>query len=240
MDLARRITGQEGLPQRVMSLGGHFVVDDVATTPNTQLAAYDFGDGVPFLFESRGLPAQPGVNYMDPFRSMRGPNGLAVLCEGGYYSGYTGGAAYSYDGKQIQRFPGDGGGGHMPNFLAAVRSRRAQDLAAPIATGHISTALCHLGNLSHRLGGTAELATAQTAIEKIPDALDALAGMQKHLEVHGVDLNRQLLTLGPWIQVDAAAENIAAVEGGDEGALEHARFLLKETQRSPWAIPDQV
>lgn len=240
IDLARRITGQEGWPQRTMSLGGHFVVDDVATTPNTQLAIFDFGAGVPILFEARGLPAQPGVNYMDPFRSMRGPNGLSVLCEGGYYSGYTGGAAYTHEGKQILRFPGDGGAGHMTNFLAAVRSRRSADLAAPIATGHTSTSICHLGNLSQRLGRNLGFAAAQQAAAGFAPALDALDEMKAHLNVHGVDLARQALTVGPWIQVDAANEDIAAVEGGDESALGLARFLLKETQRAAWAIPDQV
>jgi predicted dehydrogenase len=240
IDLARRITGQEGLPQRVLSLGGHYVVDDVATTPNTHLAVYDFGAGVPFLFEARALPAQPGANYMDAFRSMRGPNGLAVLCEGGYYSGYTGGAAYSYDGKQIQRFAGDGGGGHMANFLAAVRSRRKEDLAAPISTGHVSSAICHLGNLAYRLGRAAEYPSVQGAIEKIPDAVAALEGMKTHLGVHGVDLAKQPLNVSPWVQIDAATETISAVEGGDEAALEHARFLVKETQRAAWTIPERV
>lgn len=242
LDLARRIANQPQLPRRVLSLGGHYGVDDVAETPNAQLVVYDFGpDAVPFLFESRALPAQPGVSYMDAFRGTRGPNALAVLCEDGHLSGYVGSAAYSRDGKRIHQFSGDGGGGHMENFLAAVRSRRSEQLAAPIAVGHESTMLCHFGNISHRLGRDARLGDVRRAIRDFPAAREALDGMDKHLEVHGVELGRVPITLGPWLQLDAANETIAAVEGADDASvLERARFLTRETQRQPWVIPDVV
>jgi hypothetical protein len=177
---------------------------------------------------------------MDNFRGMRGPNGVAVLCEGGYLSGYTGAAAYDQNGKQIHRFTGDGGRGHMTNFLNAVRNRRPQDLAAPIEIGHASTSFCHFGNISHRLGTTAGLAAARAAVEAIPDAAAALQDMHRHLSVHGIDLERAPLTVGPWLQIDGPNETIASVAGGNESRLEHAKFLLKETQRAPWMIPDVV
>ena len=240
IDIARRVTGQDTLPTRVTSLGGQFGVDDVATTPNAQLAVFDFAGGVPIFFESRGLPAKPGVKYMDAVRGMRGPNGLAVLCEGGYLSGYTGTVAYDNSGKQIQRFSGDGGIGHMTNFLNAVRSRRPQDLAAPIATGHASTSFCHLGNIAHRVGETSDLAAARKSIETMPDVVAALQDMQRHLGVHGIELERAPLTVGPWLKVDAANETFSAVEGGNDTTLDHAKFLLKEVQRAPWMIPEVV
>ena len=240
IDIARRITGEDRLPTRVTSVGGHFGVDDVATTPNAQLAVFDYAGGVPLLFEARGLPAEPGRKYMDNFRGMRGPNGLAVLCEGGYLSGYTGSVAVDNDGKQIQRFTGDGGRGHMANFFATVRSRRTQDLAAPIPVGHTSTAICHLGNIAHRLGTASDLASAQQSLGGIPDALAALGDMQRHLGLHGIEVDRTAMTVGPWLQIDGENETVAAVDGGAETALERARFLLKETQRAPWMIPDAV
>ena len=43
-------------------------------------------------------------------------------------------------------------GPHMQNFLSAVRSRRYQDLNAEVAIGARSASLCHLANLSYRLG----------------------------------------------------------------------------------------
>ena len=36
--------------------------------------------------------------------------------------------------------------------MSAVRSGKVEDLNADIEEGHISSALCHLGNISYRLG----------------------------------------------------------------------------------------
>ena len=41
---------------------------------------------------------------------------------------------------------------HFQNFVKAVKSRRPEDLNAEIEKGHISAALCHLGNISYRTG----------------------------------------------------------------------------------------
>ena len=43
-------------------------------------------------------------------------------------------------------------GSHMSNWLACIRSGRAQDLHAPIEVGHRSATLCHLANLAMELG----------------------------------------------------------------------------------------
>ena len=41
---------------------------------------------------------------------------------------------------------------HVANFLDAVRSRNRSNLAADIEEGHLSAALCHLANVSYRMG----------------------------------------------------------------------------------------
>ena len=41
-------------------------------------------------------------------------------------------------------------GGHFQNFINAVRSRKREELNAEILEGHLSAALCHLGNISYR------------------------------------------------------------------------------------------
>lgn len=46
------------------------------------------------------------------------------------------------------------GGNDFHNFNDCVRSRRSQDLHAPIEAGHISCGLLHLANASYRLGRT--------------------------------------------------------------------------------------
>ena len=41
---------------------------------------------------------------------------------------------------------------HMQNFLACVRSRKEQDLHDPLAIAVPSANLCHLANISYRVG----------------------------------------------------------------------------------------
>jgi hypothetical protein len=41
---------------------------------------------------------------------------------------------------------------HFENFLTAVRSRRYEDLNCDVETGALSAAMCHLANISYRLG----------------------------------------------------------------------------------------
>ena len=41
---------------------------------------------------------------------------------------------------------------HFENFIECVRSRKSDNLRAPIEEGHFSTTLCHLGNISYRVG----------------------------------------------------------------------------------------
>ena len=43
---------------------------------------------------------------------------------------------------------------HFTNFIDCVRSRKWQDLHADILEGHLSTSLCHLGNIACRLKRT--------------------------------------------------------------------------------------
>ena len=54
-------------------------------------------------------------------------------------------------GEVVERGPGvDDSVPLVRNFLDCVKSRRRPD--ADIEAGHLSTTLCHLGNISHRLG----------------------------------------------------------------------------------------
>jgi predicted dehydrogenase len=43
---------------------------------------------------------------------------------------------------------------HFANFIDCVRSRKKEDLRAPVEEGHISCTLVHLANVSYRLGRT--------------------------------------------------------------------------------------
>jgi predicted dehydrogenase len=234
LDIARRFGGNDAPPRRIVSAGARLGVDDAGETPNTQIAVLDY-PRFPVVFELRGMPARRGAEA-ESFRGIR--SGVVVQCEGGSYAGYIGGAIFDPSGREIRKVPGDAGVTHMANFLAAMRSRRPQDLAASIETGHGSTALCHYGNISHRIGRPARWTEVQAAFEPVGPAREALDGLGQHLGAHGIDRDR--LTLGPWLELASKGDGIAGVGGGDENLLARARSLLEEPQRPPYLIPDSV
>ena len=46
---------------------------------------------------------------------------------------------------------------HFVNFIECMRSRKTEDLHAPIREGYLSSTLVHLANASYRLGRTIHL-----------------------------------------------------------------------------------
>jgi hypothetical protein len=83
------------------------------------------------------------------------PNTIGNLFYGsrGYLAidGYT--SYKTWLGKTQDAGPeGRAGGDHFANFIDVVRSRKQEDLHAPIEEGAISTTLVHLANISYRLG----------------------------------------------------------------------------------------
>jgi hypothetical protein len=237
LDIALRMAQHHGPPRRVLSFGNRYVIDDVAQTPNSHLAVYDYPQ-IPLIFEHRALPAKPGVSYLDQVGGLR--TGVIAYCEGGTVAGLVGATAFDPSGKAIKKFAGDGGGGHVKNFFDAVRSRRKQDLAAPVETGHLSASLCHFGNISYRVGEAAPAARIDEAIGAFPAAAGIHRELQAHLKVHDVDLAKRPFQLGPWLTLDVIGDNITGLDSQNENALAQARFLLRETQRPPYVIPDVV
>jgi hypothetical protein len=199
------------------------------------LVVYDYPE-IPFIFEHRSLPAKSGVEYMDQAHGVRA--GIVVQCEGGYFAGSNGGAVYDLNDKEMIKFPGDGGAGHMANFLGVVRSRRTGDLIAPVELGQVGASLCHFGNISYRVGQAASLGQVRESLGAVPAALPHFEGLAANLGANGVDLASQPLRLGAWIQVDG--DMITGTESGGEASLERARFLLRETHRPPFVMPEQA
>ena len=235
IDACRMLAGISGLPRRALCLGGRFAVDDAGQTPNTQLCLFDY-PGFPMLVENRNLPTKSGVKAMDQFRGIR--EGFALDCEGGSFVGLKGGGwIYDKAGQRLRQFPGDGGGKHMANFLAAVCSRRTEELNAPATEGHVSSTLCHLGNISWRLGRPAPLAACRDALRTHPAAAETLTLLERNVAANGVDLAKSRFVLGPWLEVDAATESIRAVTGGDATTLTASLALARGSDRPPYRFP---
>ncbi len=244
MDIARWALGKPELSPMVFSIGGRLGYIDDGETANTQMVVHNYGDAL-LIFEVRGLPsktvpgATPGGNKSDgtdePAESMdkyRGQSiGNVIECEGGYLAGTT---AYGNDDKKIRSFIGksEGEGGHFGNFIKAVRSRKREDLHADILEGHLSSALCHTGNISYRLGRTASPEELQEALKQDTAAQETLARMEAHLAANGVDLKKTQLTLGPVLRMDPKSERFVDNP--------KANALLTRKYRAPFVVPERV
>jgi len=232
MDLARWALGQKGLAPRVMSFGGRFGYDDDAETPNTLISFFDYKPA-PLIFEVHGLPRSKELNARDIYRGIS--VGVVVQCEDGYFAaGDAGGWMYDNNGKKIKQFSGGGGGGHHQNFIDAVRSRKVTDLNADIEKGHISSALCHMGNISYRLGKSMSNDEVKDVIKGNADMADSFDRMLKHLSVNEVDVSKTLTTIGPMLTMDPKAEKFT-------GELsDMANMYVKRNYREPFVVPEKV
>ena len=145
MDLCRWILGEPELSPRVWSVGGRLGYVDDGTTPNTLIVFHDY-TLAPLIFEVRGLPSEEGSKNMDRYRGV--DIGVVVDCEGGsmLIDNYTSATMVDKDGNRLKKF--EGSSSHFANFIAAVRSRKQKELKADILEGHLSSALCHTGNIS--------------------------------------------------------------------------------------------
>ncbi len=65
---------------------------------------------------------------------------------------------------------------HFANFIECVRSRKAEDLHAPILEGHLSSALVHLANASYRLGRTINFDPETESVINDSEAAELLKG----------------------------------------------------------------
>jgi predicted dehydrogenase len=145
MDIARWGLGKNTLPSQIQSSGGRFGYKDDGETPNTQIASYRYDD-CQIDFEVRGLPTndERGVKIGNIFYGSEGFMVVNSLPRDTW--------ATFFGHKEEPGPKGKGEGDHFDNFVKAVRARKPEMLNAEILEGHLSSALCHLGNISYRLG----------------------------------------------------------------------------------------
>ena len=178
----------------------------------------------------RGLPASAGKKEMDRYRGMS--IGVVVDCEGGYLTipDYTSAKAHDKDGNVLKEFKGTSN--HFGNFIDAVRSRKPADLHCEILEGHISSALCHMGNISYRLGKTQSPDEIRDSVKANADLAEAVGRMEQHLEANMVDLKQTPATLGVALKMDPRAERF--LDNPD------ANQMLTREYRSPFVVPEKV
>jgi predicted dehydrogenase len=222
MDIARWFLGQNQLCNGVMSYGGRLGYKDAGETPNTQVVVHDYGTQT-LVFEVRGLetPAYKDANV-----------GVILECENGYVviGSYEAAVAFSPEGKEIKKF--GGGGDHFANFVDACRSRNHSDLHADIEEGHLSSALCHLGNISYRLGeqksatDTLKVVEGFKSNDKFKETFDRTMA---HLIANGVDTTTEKLQAGVPLVFDGKAEKFPDNEAANK--------MLTREYRKPYVVP---
>ncbi len=221
MDIARWKIPGATWPKSVISIGGRFGYEDQGETPNTQIAVFDYGTAL-LVFEVRGLETKgfrgngPTVGNTVHFDSEAKPEPVEV-------TGLEG-----VKNPAAERGPGD----IFQNFLACVRSRDASQLDAHVAEGHISSGLCHLANISYRLGTEAPYSGAAKAFGDDKEAAETLERTREHLSEAGVPIDGLTYRVGRKLNFDAATERFV----GDE----EANRLITREYRAPYTVPAKV
>ena len=218
-DICRWGLGVTGLGRAVLSYGGRLGYTDAGETPNTQIVIHDFG-GKTIVTETRGLETEP---FNPNFKG-----GWIFFGTEGIISGES---LFDLEGKLVRTFPGKTES-HFANFLSAVRSRKVRELNADILEGHQSTALCHVGNISYRLGhpsSPGEIRKQLAQLKIHDDVLETFERTRKHLVENNVDLDKSKLTLGPLLRLDSDKERFV------DNSMANA-FLTRD-YRKPFVVP---
>jgi len=229
MDIARWFLGEQELSPRVFSVGGRLGYEDDGETPNTLMIFHDYAKA-PLIFEVRGLPQKTGSHSMDKYEGAG--VGVVIECEGGrvVVPGYTGAVAYDKEDKELKKF--EGASSHYENFIKAVRSRNSGELHAEILEGHLSSALCHTGNISYRLGQQSSPGEIREKIKGDRDAVNTFDRMATHLAANDVDLEKSKATLGVFLKMNPKTEKFIHNSKADA--------LLRREYRKPFVVPEKV
>ena len=245
LDLCRWVLGRNDLPARVITFGGRFGYKDDGETPNTSVTYFDYKPA-PILFEVRGLPNSKENPFMDSFETTtkkgvklfykwesESPNtSNIIVCEHGFVD-MGSQIAYDNEGNKIKEFEGEGVNSVL-NFLKAVRSRKEEDIKTPVIEGHLSASLCHMGNISYRVGKEASIEEINDVFRKDFEILDALERTNRHLKSNGLNPGTLPFVLGPWLEMDSRSERFKGHYSNE------ANKYVSRDYREPFVIRDQV
>lgn len=171
LDVLRWGLDKQVHPVRIHCTGGQFVEDSDSEVPNVQVGTFEYADGTLVEIEATTLfsPALGGVRVggffftdqgyvgsADNWTAVRGvftprdrpdsPSGVSYRTNNLSFPSISypaGPEMPNLDEPEIS---------HFQNFIECVRSRKREDLNCDIEQGHLSTALCHLANISFRTG----------------------------------------------------------------------------------------
>lgn len=128
------------LPSRVSAAGGKYAFDDDQETPDSLAVQYSYA-GKSILWEQR-LWSSHGIEGRSSGVSFHGDQGTLVVDRGGWKV-YDHAENVTADASELLST-------HLRDFVDCIKSRR--EPAANLQVGHVASAMCHLGNMSYRLG----------------------------------------------------------------------------------------
>lgn len=147
-DLCMWGLGVDTLPERITSMGGKFLWDDCKEVPEVQTSIYHYPKQKKIIqFEVRhwNTNLEDGAGVGNIFY---GEKGYMVVKGYGTYETYL--------GEKREKGPSRSESGelglHFQNWFDAIRARDMSIQNGPVQTGHLSSSLAHLGNISFRLG----------------------------------------------------------------------------------------
>ncbi|HUR55743.1 MAG TPA: Gfo/Idh/MocA family oxidoreductase [Gemmataceae bacterium] len=225
MDVARWLIPGAVWPKSVVSFGGRYANNDQGQTPNALVTVFDYGE-TQLVFETRGLksPAFHGQSVGNILHFEEG-----VVAGGKFYpKGKSEGIAV----PKAEGAARVNSGGPFGNFIECVRNRDGSKLNADIEVGHVSSGLCHLGNISYRLGKESAFDAKTGAVSGNEAATDALGRMAEHLKDAGVKFDGSNLRVGRTLAFDGKTESFP----NDA----EANKLLTRAYRAPFVVPEKV
>jgi predicted dehydrogenase len=148
LDIARWIMAEDA-PMAVAGFGGRYSLKDGGETPDIQQVTYQFTKGV-VTWTASEIATGKGFTL-----DIYGSKGMMSLTRGGYTVKPESIAPDGKNGKPsgIETLDVKGttpNDPHVRNFVECVKSRKQPN--ADVEEGHRTAAMCHLGNISTRLG----------------------------------------------------------------------------------------
>jgi predicted dehydrogenase len=165
MALARMRPGQSCLPKRISATGGIYWLKDAKEVPDTETVNYDYDDLL-LSFELQSFSKSHSTEGAWAGTAFYGTEGSLIATGDGF-------TVYGADGSVSLKVK-DSGGSHEGNFLDCVKSRKTPN--ADVEIGRQSTMLCHLGNISYKLGRDVKF---DPATETFPNDAEASRMLSK-------------------------------------------------------------
>lgn len=212
------------LPRRVISVGGRFGYKDQGQTANTQIAVYDFRE-TQLVFEVRGLKTD---KYYDQGigNTFHFEDGIAA-----------GGKFYRNGSKDPEPMANVAAGrvsrgGSFSEFIRCMRTRKTELFDWNLETAHYSSALCHLGNISYRLGEQVPFGNRARPFGDNRAANETFERMAEHLKDNGLNLEQTNYRVGQMLKFDPKSEMFIDAPEAD--------ILLTRPLRPPFIVPEKV